>query len=302
MSRHRLVMTLLVRDEADIIERNICFHLNHGVDFIVATDNGSTDGTIEILEKYEAKGLLALSHVKEHTYEQSKWVTEMAKRAVSGHNATHLFHADADEFWTPKLGNLKLHLPQKNEIYSVSLRNYIPNLKNQDFWTDERYVVTKPYARISRRLHDNGHRYLLNQQNTKIMTSAAHTEVSQGNHFILTEGQTFNDIHTVLIHHFPIRSWEQFKRKVINGGSAYAKNPNRSPDVGWQWKEWYRLYKLGLLENVYRELCINPNERPILQELGVISKSRVPVVIADAIERFEKPPAIQKVASFLGGL
>jgi hypothetical protein len=39
----RLVMTLLVRDEIDIIRQNIEFHLRHGVDFVIGTDNGSTD-------------------------------------------------------------------------------------------------------------------------------------------------------------------------------------------------------------------------------------------------------------------
>jgi hypothetical protein len=33
-------MTLLIRDEEDIIDKNISFHLKHGVDFIIATDNG----------------------------------------------------------------------------------------------------------------------------------------------------------------------------------------------------------------------------------------------------------------------
>ena len=53
----RLVMTLKVRDEADIIEHNLRFHRALGVDFFVVTDNGSTDGTSEILDRYAAAGL-----------------------------------------------------------------------------------------------------------------------------------------------------------------------------------------------------------------------------------------------------
>ena len=37
----KLVMTLLVRDEADIVDAQIAFHLDAGVDFVVATDNRS---------------------------------------------------------------------------------------------------------------------------------------------------------------------------------------------------------------------------------------------------------------------
>jgi len=40
-------MTLAVRDEADVIEANIGYHLDAGVDFVIATDPRSTDGTTE---------------------------------------------------------------------------------------------------------------------------------------------------------------------------------------------------------------------------------------------------------------
>jgi len=56
----RLVMTLLARDEADIVDAQIAFHLHAGVDFVVATDNRSSDGTTEILERYERAGRLRL--------------------------------------------------------------------------------------------------------------------------------------------------------------------------------------------------------------------------------------------------
>ena len=46
----KLAMTIMVRNEADVIEDNLRFHRAQGVDFFIALDNGSTDGTREILE------------------------------------------------------------------------------------------------------------------------------------------------------------------------------------------------------------------------------------------------------------
>ena len=49
----KIIMTLLVRDEEDVLRQNIDFHLSQGVDFIIATDNLSVDSTKDILKEYE---------------------------------------------------------------------------------------------------------------------------------------------------------------------------------------------------------------------------------------------------------
>ncbi|HEY6076871.1 MAG TPA: glycosyltransferase family 2 protein, partial [Gaiella sp.] len=70
----KVVMTLLARNEADIVDAQIAFHLHAGVDFVIATDNGSDDGTVEILERYERAGYLRLLHEGGNDMRQSEWV------------------------------------------------------------------------------------------------------------------------------------------------------------------------------------------------------------------------------------
>ena len=97
----KLAMTLIVRNEADIIEDNLRYHRAQGVDFFIVLDNGSTDGTVEILERYEQAGILTLLHLPGTMLTiQRKGNTEIARLAHEM-GADWVFHNDADEFWWP---------------------------------------------------------------------------------------------------------------------------------------------------------------------------------------------------------
>lgn len=100
-------MTLAVRDEADVIEANIRYHLDAGVDFIIATDHRSTDGTTEILRRYERDGRLQLIRRHDEAFRQTEWVNEMARLAATSYGADWVINADADEFWWPHSGTLR---------------------------------------------------------------------------------------------------------------------------------------------------------------------------------------------------
>ena len=71
----KVVMTLLARDEADIVDENLKFHLNAGVDFVIAMDNLSQDGTTEILESYAKNGHVRLIRQDSEYLRQAEWIT-----------------------------------------------------------------------------------------------------------------------------------------------------------------------------------------------------------------------------------
>jgi len=123
------VMTLLVRDEEDVVASNIDFHLNKGVDFIIAMDNLSFDGATDILRLYERKGMLHYLNQPDDTYAQGIWVTQMARLAFVQFSADWIINNDVDEFWWPEQGDLKSILASIDPscpAVAVERTNFIP--------------------------------------------------------------------------------------------------------------------------------------------------------------------------------
>ncbi len=134
-----LIMTLLVRDEQDIVAANIDYHLARGVDLVIATDNASVDDTVEILRGYESCGVLRLLHEPTDDYSQWRWVTRMARLAAA-EGADWVINADVDEFWWPLNGaglpEAFAALPAEIGVLEVARHNFPPALSTTGpFWT-----------------------------------------------------------------------------------------------------------------------------------------------------------------------
>ena len=91
-------MTLLVRDEEDILAANLDFHLSQGVDFFIITDNLSVDGTRGIIDSYVRRKLAVRLDEPTDDYSQARWVTRMARMAAVDYRADWVINNDADEF------------------------------------------------------------------------------------------------------------------------------------------------------------------------------------------------------------
>ena len=117
----RLVMTLKVRDEADVIDDNLRFHRALGVDFFVVMDNGSVDGTAEILDRYAEAGLARVLRDPSGDLRAlgAAWYTRMGRMAATEHGADWVIHNDADEFWWPLEGTLKDALARVPEPFGA---------------------------------------------------------------------------------------------------------------------------------------------------------------------------------------
>jgi phosphatidylserine/phosphatidylglycerophosphate/cardiolipin synthase-like enzyme len=240
----RIALTLLVRDEADIVRANVEHHLAHGVDVIIATDNGSVDGTREILADYERAGTVRLIDEPARDYDQWRWVTRMARLAAAEHGADWILHADADEFWSTDGGSLAdvlAAVPQEYGWLRVKRFNFVPSSREeQPFF--ERLVLRDMRSR--------------NSFGRPLLEKICHRAdeivwLSQGNHDIETQLQEYTGELALRILHFPVRSYAQFERKVVLGGRSYARNTELEPEIGDVWRQLYRRYLRGELRDWY---------------------------------------------------
>jgi len=250
----KLILTLLVRDEADIIRENILFHLNQGVDFIIATDNKSVDATTDIMREFEKQGLLHYIYEPDDDYMQTKWVTRMAQMAAKKYNAHWVINADADEFWWPRKGNLKQTLRKVSEKIQVLQfeRSDFVAVEDIDRPIFERMVLKK--------------RQSFNHIGKPLMPKICHRAmkdvvVGQGNHKICSAKNIpviKSDLVEIL--HFPMRSFIQFENKIKLGGAAYERNVKISPICGGGWRMLYEKYKAGELAVYYHSNLLDKEE------------------------------------------
>jgi Glycosyl transferase family 2 len=225
----KLIMTLLVRDEEDIVRANIEYHLAQGVDFFIATDNRSVDSTASILKSFEARGLLRYIFEGDDDYSQHAWVTKMARMAFTEYGADWVINNDADEFWWPMAGSLH-----------EALAALPPNI-NTVLAQRHNFVAVEQSARpfFDRMIYRN--RVSLNLFGDPLPPKITHrgcasVTVGQGNHEVGGMGSMHTAESVVEILHFPIRSYAQIENKISKGGAAYERNQSLPKGFGNTWR------------------------------------------------------------------
>lgn len=248
----KIVATLMVRDEADIIVPMVEHHLAQGVDLIIATDNGSVDGTAEILEKYAGLGVVELHHDPVHRKQQGEVVTTMARRARTHHRADWVINADADEFFVPV--DRALTLRSALEAIPLALNAFTCPVTNLVGPPAERGSGVRRMLWRDRRSTDQLHAIGIHAHPTEnsIHRGESDVVVSQGNHFVSlkSNGQPEAPL-AIEVLHLPWRSWGQLERKVLQAGRAYEASPNLRPSPNHHGMADYRRLLAGRLRYAY---------------------------------------------------
>lgn len=272
-------MSILCRNEVDIIEANIRTHAKLGVDAFVVMDNGSTDGTRELLQDLSREFELIIIDQSEQNYQQAKWMLQLAHYARDNMGAQWVISNDADEFWLPESGDIKSLLSVKDSVVTVARSNMILDecaLTDDYRFSQAKWRVNYPICyQKQAQLEDANLSMLLAPISPKVIVNPyGLIKISGGNHrakhwFKLV---TKRDLPTLRVYHFPIRSWRQFEQNIQQREHLLAQGAR----MGDHYRRWVACLKTGTLREEFEKLVIRGHELQVLARFGVVVEDERP--------------------------
>ena len=248
-------MTLLARDEIDIVDSWLAFHLNAGADVVIATDNRSHDGTTEVLEEYARSGHVQLIREPGEDLRQDEWVTRMARLAATRYGADWVINSDADEFWWPRgasLAEVLEAVPPRYGTVGAFLLVFCPRPGEEQF-ADRMTVRFSALAPINdpaslykpiRKIVHRGHREI---------------QVTRGNHALVDSPfAPLRGWFPIECLHFPLRSEAQTAHKAELQGTAFEQHIARPPTA--YHADMYAALRNGRIGEYYEALVVSDEE------------------------------------------
>jgi hypothetical protein len=245
----KVVLTLLARDEADVVAWQLRHHFGLGVDFVLATDHRSVDGTSEILRRFEAEGRLRYLRDEAEMISQAETMTHMARLAATEHGADWVVPSDADQFWWPRRASLHEILeavPPSVGAVRGFIRTFTPRPDDDRPFHERMTIRARP-------VHDHENIYGANV----VVAHRAHPEINviRGCHDAYGDGlgRLIRDWCPFEVLHFPNRSPAQVARKYAQGFHAWIDAERGGRHI----QAAYRVLEDAGLDHLWRERVID---------------------------------------------
>lgn len=225
-----VVGVTMVRDELDVLPATLA-HMLAECDAVIVADNGSTDGTYEMLmdEARRLNGPLLVLTDFEVGYYQSRKVTRLAGVARDELGAEWVVPWDADEVWLSRGGervaDALAALPESVLVAEADLWDHVSTARDPDDPNPVRRMRWRRSAPAAL---------------PKVAVRARRdVTIAQGNHSASFDGVDLpgRACNLLTVRHFPYRSAAQTVRKVRNGAEAYAATVLGEAE-GAHWRGW----------------------------------------------------------------
>lgn len=219
----------MVKNEADIIDSVVRHMLDQDIDRILIVDNGSTDGTYEMLKELSRELPISVGRDREPGYYQAHKMTALASRARRA-GAEWVVPFDADEFWFAPGTTVGAYLRSSGVTrVQAAIHNAFPTAENPRLSGLEGELRLDVPPHLMRKVASRTSPFLW---------------IGMGNHTAMRSGSGLEDRLRIL--HLPWRSQEQLTRKVRQGAAAYAASSLKG--VGGHWITQGALSDDGLQE------------------------------------------------------
>jgi hypothetical protein len=256
---------MMVRNERDILPVNLRYHLDQGIDHILVADNGSTDGTAEILEEFAATNRVHV-FARPGPFHQADTTTELAREAFL-RGATWVLPIDADEFWHVPGGRLDDVLADASEAGALEVQvvNFVQRREQEALDVRGLLTMTRRVpapvgaAGDAAELVESGRvAFVEIRYPPKHVSRACITlRIGQGNHQVSGTDGPVTKSDAIVCLHAPLRAREALAIGKVEQGRR-VEEVNHYLRQAWHVRRWRRLADEGAIDaewaaNSYRD-------------------------------------------------
>jgi hypothetical protein len=202
----RSISISVVKNEADVIEEMVRHNLQY-LDHMSIIDNGSVDGTFEILNALKEEGLpVDIRQIAESGHRQETYINSFVGSGDCDRSA-FVFALDADEFISCGLAEYRDFIATGQGSFLIRWKTYVPTESSVD---EEKSVLSR-ISHCRRREPESG-------PVCKAVLSPIDTgrvRYRTGNHQLI--GAKATETTVMRLAHFPVRSTSQLACKVLLG-------------------------------------------------------------------------------------
>jgi predicted O-methyltransferase YrrM len=251
---------MMVRNEADILRINLLYHLALGIDHFLVIDNGSSDGTSEILKELSRDTGLVHWTRDEGPYRQAEVTTALAHEAYL-RGADWVLPIDADEFWHAPQGDFRGFL-ERSAAAALEVRvvNFVQRREQLEITPDALLHMTRrvavpigPIERIAELVETCQIGFVQMLYPSKWLSRASPAlEIGMGNHNVRGVAGNRAATDQIVCLHAPLRARSVLEAKMVDLGRRAEDEGALGGEKLWHYRRWRRLGDENGLESEWR--------------------------------------------------